>query len=295
MCSDHFAPWSERQGAVGVRLVAGSGAALQATSLRLGVVNAPGQRYHPAIIAQAARDARRRCTRAGSGLRSASARRRTSTSPVTAGRARMCGTPRLRRERRRDAAALRRRRGEHGRPRDRRPGAPVDPAGDAAAAAGGSGQPGTAAWAAEWADGLATVAQAPEDLERMVDAYRGAGGQRPARAAGARELRARPMTRRSPSPTTSGAPTSSLRRSAGTSTPPRPSTRRPSTSRRKTCTQRSSSPPIPAWHAEQARRASSDLGFDEIYLHHVGVDQSEFIDVFGDQVLPQFARTEAGA
>ena len=30
------------------------GAALQATSLSFGVVNAPGQRYHPAIIAQAA-------------------------------------------------------------------------------------------------------------------------------------------------------------------------------------------------------------------------------------------------
>lgn len=52
MCSDHFAPWSERQGQSGFAW-SWLGAALQATSLAFGVVNAPGQRYHPAIIAQA--------------------------------------------------------------------------------------------------------------------------------------------------------------------------------------------------------------------------------------------------
>ncbi|GAA4362286.1 TIGR03885 family FMN-dependent LLM class oxidoreductase [Hymenobacter saemangeumensis] len=51
--SDHFHPWSERQGESGFAW-AWLGAALQATSLSFGVVNAPGQRYHPAIIAQAA-------------------------------------------------------------------------------------------------------------------------------------------------------------------------------------------------------------------------------------------------
>ena len=40
-------------GRVGVRLVV-AGRAMQATSLPFGVVNAPGQRYHPAIVAQAA-------------------------------------------------------------------------------------------------------------------------------------------------------------------------------------------------------------------------------------------------
>lgn len=53
MCSDHFSPWSARQAQSGFAWV-WLGAALQATSLPLGVVNAPGQRYHPAIIAQAA-------------------------------------------------------------------------------------------------------------------------------------------------------------------------------------------------------------------------------------------------
>jgi probable non-F420 flavinoid oxidoreductase len=53
MCSDHFAPWSPRQGHSGFAW-SWLGAALQATGLTFGVVNAPGQRYHPAIIAQAA-------------------------------------------------------------------------------------------------------------------------------------------------------------------------------------------------------------------------------------------------
>jgi coenzyme F420-dependent glucose-6-phosphate dehydrogenase len=53
MCSDHFTPWSERQGHSGFAW-SWLGAAMQATSLSFGVVNAPGDRYHPAIIAQAA-------------------------------------------------------------------------------------------------------------------------------------------------------------------------------------------------------------------------------------------------
>src|ERR1041384_850593 len=52
MSSDHFSPWSARQGQSGFAW-AWLGAALQATNLPFGVVNAPGQRDHPAIIAQA--------------------------------------------------------------------------------------------------------------------------------------------------------------------------------------------------------------------------------------------------
>jgi probable non-F420 flavinoid oxidoreductase len=50
--SDHFTPWSSRQGESGFAW-SWLGAAMQATSVPFGVVNAPGQRYHPAIIAQA--------------------------------------------------------------------------------------------------------------------------------------------------------------------------------------------------------------------------------------------------
>ena len=53
MCSDHFHPWSERQGESGFSW-SWLGAAMQATSLSYGLVCAPGQRYNPAIVAQAA-------------------------------------------------------------------------------------------------------------------------------------------------------------------------------------------------------------------------------------------------
>ncbi len=52
MCSDHFHPWSERQGQSGFTW-SWLGAALQATGLSFGTVCAPVQRYHPAIVAQA--------------------------------------------------------------------------------------------------------------------------------------------------------------------------------------------------------------------------------------------------
>jgi hypothetical protein len=31
----------------------------------------------------------------------------------------------------------------------------------------------------------------------------------------------------------------------------------------------------------------AELGFDEIYLHHVGQEQLRFIDAFGEHVLPK--------
>lgn len=51
--SDHFHPWSERQGQSGFAW-AWLGAAMQATALPFGMISAPGYRYHPAILAQAA-------------------------------------------------------------------------------------------------------------------------------------------------------------------------------------------------------------------------------------------------
>lgn len=51
MCSDHFAPWSERQGHSGYAW-SWLGAALASTDLTFGCVSAPGYRYHPAVHAQ---------------------------------------------------------------------------------------------------------------------------------------------------------------------------------------------------------------------------------------------------
>lgn len=51
--SDHFHPWSERQGQSGFAW-SWLGAAMQATSFTIGMISAPGYRYHPAVLAQAA-------------------------------------------------------------------------------------------------------------------------------------------------------------------------------------------------------------------------------------------------
>lgn len=52
LSSDHFHPWSTQHSHSGFAW-SWLGAAMQATSMEYGIVNAPGQRYHPAIIAQA--------------------------------------------------------------------------------------------------------------------------------------------------------------------------------------------------------------------------------------------------
>jgi probable non-F420 flavinoid oxidoreductase len=52
MSSDHFFPWSRRQGHSGFTF-SWLGAALASTSFPIGSVCAPGQRYHPAVVAQA--------------------------------------------------------------------------------------------------------------------------------------------------------------------------------------------------------------------------------------------------
>jgi alkanesulfonate monooxygenase SsuD/methylene tetrahydromethanopterin reductase-like flavin-dependent oxidoreductase (luciferase family) len=51
--SDHFHPWSEKQGQSGFAW-AWLGAAMEATSFPIGIVSAAGYRYHPAVLAQAA-------------------------------------------------------------------------------------------------------------------------------------------------------------------------------------------------------------------------------------------------
>jgi probable non-F420 flavinoid oxidoreductase len=53
LASDHYHPWSERQGEAGF-VWSWLGAAMESTSLTFGTVNAPGYRYHPTVVAQAA-------------------------------------------------------------------------------------------------------------------------------------------------------------------------------------------------------------------------------------------------
>lgn len=285
MCSDHFAPWSRRQGHSGFAW-SWLGAALATTSLPFGVVNAPGHRYHPAIVAQAvstlgAMFPGRFWAALGSGqlvnehvtgepwprkdVREARLRecvdvmRRlmageevTHDGLVTVDRARVWSLP--------------------------------DPVPDLVAAAV---TPATAAWGAGWGDGLITVNQEPEALRRLLGEYRDAGGRGPARlqvhlswAPTQDEAMAiahdQWRTNLLPSPTSWDiALVESYDAIAEYA--------RPEDVRRAVL--------VSSDLGELAARIAAmvDVGFDEVYLHHVGQQQAEFIDVFGSRVLPQLA------
>ena len=176
MSSDHFSPWSERQGQSGFGW-SFLGAALATTSLPFGAVNAPGPAVPPGDRRPGDRDARRDVPRAGSGWRWAAARRPTSTSPGRAGRARSCATPGCASASTSSARCWPARRSattawSHvDRARiwtlpEVQP-ALVCPAVSVA----------TARTGAEWADGLVTVNQPHDKLREMIAAYRDAGGR----------------------------------------------------------------------------------------------------------------------
>lgn len=282
MCSDHFYPWSERQGHSGFTL-SWLGAALATTSFRIGSVNAPGQRYHPAIVAQATATLGemfpgRYWVAIGSG--------QAMNEHVT-------GDPwppkdvRVRRMEECVDIIRRLHAGEEvthdglvrvrgARLYDR----PEQPIPLVAAAISAS----TAARGARWADGLITINQPHDTLRRVIGAYRDAGGRGPAaiqvhlswaptleEATGIAHdqwrsnVFAAPLSLDLPSPehydiasrdvtpqTVAGA----VRISADA-----------------------------AQHVAWLR-GYADLGFDEVYLHHVGQDQRPWLDVAAEHVLP---------
>ena len=174
MCSDHFYPWSEEQGESAFAW-SWLGAALQATELPFGVVNAPGQRYHPAIIAQAAATLAamfpdRFWLAIGSG--------QAMNEHITGTR---WPTKRERNDRLRECAEIMRalwagetvdHRGHvvvedarlYTRP-DRPP-----------MLVGAAVTPETAGWLGSWADALITVVQPDDVLDRVLEAFRAGGG-----------------------------------------------------------------------------------------------------------------------
>ena len=178
MCSDHFAPWSLKavQGHSGFAW-SWLGAALARTSgASFGVVTAPGQRYHPAIIAQAAATlAEMNPGRFWLALGSGEALNEHITGQAWPDK-------RTRQERLRECAEVMRAlfRGEvvshrglvtvhearlHSRPA-------VTPA-----VLGAAISEETAAWMASWVDGLITVPRSEEETKRFVDRFRESGGE----------------------------------------------------------------------------------------------------------------------
>jgi probable non-F420 flavinoid oxidoreductase len=177
MCSDHLAPWGIRQGESGYAW-SWLGAALASTSFSLGLVTAPGQRYHPVITAQAIATLEEMFPeRFWAALGSGEAVNEHVTGDDW--------PPKSRRNARLEESVQVIRRllageevthsGEIEVHRARVWSRPASPPPLLAAAVTSE----TAGWAAEWADGLATVAQPREKLEQVVAAYTDAGGRGP--------------------------------------------------------------------------------------------------------------------
>jgi probable non-F420 flavinoid oxidoreductase len=286
MCSDHFAPWSRRQGESGFAW-AWLGAALQATSLSFGVVNAPGQRYHPAIIAQAAATLAqmfpgRFWVALGSG--------EAVNEHITGG----CWPEKsVRNARLRECVDVMRalfagetvsHAGLVQVDRARlwtRPEAPPPLIGAAVSEA-------TAAWVGGWADGMVTVNQASDKLVRMIAAFRDNGGEgKPVflqiHVAYGRDEAAALAVAHEQWRTNVFAPPlcwdlelPEMFEAAARFVRPEDV--------KDTVLVSADPERFVAWLAEFAA-----LGFERIYLHHVGKEQRAFIDAFGERVLPFFA------
>ena len=177
MCSDHFAPWSLRQGHSGYTW-SWLGAALHAAPLSWGTVCAPGQRYHPAIIAQAAATlAEMYPERLWLALGSGEALNESITGqpwpPKDDRKARL-----------KECADIMRAlwAGEtvtvqgHVRVQDAR--LYVRPE-RSPLLIGAAVSPETARWVGEWADGMVTVAGARDTMREVVEAFRETGGGKP--------------------------------------------------------------------------------------------------------------------
>jgi probable non-F420 flavinoid oxidoreductase len=290
MSSDHFSPWSSRQGESAFAW-AWLGAALQATSLPFGVVNAPGQRYHPAIIAQAiATLADMFPGRFWAALGTGEA----SNEHIT-------GDPWPRKQVRNDRlrecvdiirALLAGEEVSHDGlvrvDRARLWSRPADPPPLIGAAVSVA----TARWCAEWADGLITVNAPVEHLKQMIDAYRGAGGRGPLHL----------QVHLSWAPDQAEAEAIAHEQWRSNVFPP------PAcwdidhvdtfdaVSAEVTLEQVAAAVHVGSdldRHAAQLAEYAA-LGFDQIALHHVGRQQDAWIDAFGAKVLPQL-RTDGSA
>jgi probable non-F420 flavinoid oxidoreductase len=283
MCSDHFSPWSERQGESGFAW-SWLGAALQATGLPFGVVSAPGQRYHPAVIAQAAATLAelfpgRFWMALGTGEFSnehitgavwpnKADRNARLSECVAVIRALLAGEvvdhDGLIRVDRARLWTL--------------PDSPPLLFGAAVSAE-------TAAWVGGWADGLITVAQPHDVLRRVLTAFReGGGADKPAALQvhlswASDEREALRIAHEQWRTNVFGPPLSwdlaTVEQFDEAASHVRPEDMRTAVLISADLGRHA------AWLQELA-----DLGFETIYLHHVGREQRGFIEAFGAHVLP---------
>jgi len=284
LSSDHFHPWSEAQGQSGFAW-SWLGAAMQATpTLSYRVVNAPGDRYHPAIIAQAAATLaemfpNRFWITVGSG--------QALNEHITGAKWPMKGD---RNTRLKECVDVMRSlwAGEtvnhHGmicveeaklytRPQT----LPL--------IIGAAITAETAGWLGSWADGLITTSRPPEQLKTVVEAFRRGGGEgKPMilkvqlsydRTEEEARLKAHEQWRSNifKSVMLTELRTPAQFEAAGKFVQPQALDHHVRVSA------------DPQQHIDWLKQ-DIDLGFDELILHNVNREQYQFIDVFGEKVVP---------
>ncbi|MDB5842483.1 MAG: F420-dependent oxidoreductase, family [Herminiimonas sp.] len=290
MCSDHLHPWSERQAQSGFAW-SWLGAALEASRLSFGTVCAPGQRYHPAVIAQAAAtlsemypDRFWLAVGSGEALNENITGAPWPAKPERHRRMKECvdimralwagetvthtGLVQV------SNAKL------YSRPQN------------PPAIFGACLSPETAEWMGEWADGMITVSQDRIQMQRIVDAFRAGGGRdkpmflqvvlsfaesdQAALQAACDQWRQAALEPNQLADL--GSPAAFDQACAAVRPADVADSIRISSSA--------------AQHLEWLMQ-DAELGFDRLFLHNVHRDQETFISVFAEQVLPHFASESA--
>ncbi|WP_207421297.1 TIGR03885 family FMN-dependent LLM class oxidoreductase [Desertivirga brevis] len=172
--SDHFFPWSERQGQSGFSF-SWLGAAMQATTVPYSVVCAPGQRYHPAIVGQAIATLSemfpdRFCLYAGSGEAINELITGEKWPPKQERNVRLMECVQIIRELLQGKTVSHK--GLVTVENAKLYTLPENPPPIFCAAV----SPETAAWAGSWADGLITISKPYEELKALLNAFRQNGG-----------------------------------------------------------------------------------------------------------------------
>lgn len=285
MCSDHFHPWSELQGQSGFAW-SWLGAALESTPLSFGTVCAPGQRYHPAVIAQAAATLAemypgRFWMAAGSGeaLNESitgepwlpkSRRQERLRECVEVMRALWAGETVSR-----NAAVQVRNARLYSRPAQ-------PPVVHAACLS-----PETAEWAGSWADGMITVSQDPAQMKEVLDAFRRGGG------AGKPVYLQVVLSHAASQEEALHAAATQWRQAALDKTlladldTPAAFDRATAQLRPKDVAASVRVSASVEQHLEWLQK-DAELGFAALFLHNVHHDQQAFVETFAEKVLPHF-------
>lgn len=287
MSSDHFKPWSETQGHSGF-VWSWLGAAMQATGLRFGTMAIPGGwRYHPAIVAQAAATLARMFPGrlAWLALGSGEALNESIVGKGWPDKAE-------RNERLREGARI---------IRDLWDGKTVSSEGPIAVRDariyslpteprpklfGAALTPATAEWLGGWADGFATVAMPRDRLRAVVEAFRATAGEEAPMAL---------QMHLSWAPTEAEARELAVRHWRYNVVAPEYVENLPCPEAFEDKTAEFTAEDLEGsvvMTADPERLVeaivdAAELGFDELYLHHVGPQQREFLDLFAAEIAPR--------